>query len=548
MAPLQNVGRVRLALGSLSRSIGTTANFATVTTSGSGILTNTLNGASGILGGWATTSNGTEWARVNGVTVSASGLQITGGAAYVHTASTTNTSNEDMTSSLTLNPGVTMGSLRFNTATASTLTLNGAITIATGGILVTNNVAGNTATITGGTSLTSGNGPFGDLIAIVNGAGSGLNISSPVVNGITATGLTKAGAGLLTLGAMNTFTGGIFISGGTVMLNSPGALNASGINTVSFGNDVGLLGTSSASGQSLAGAPLTGTLRLNGNSVMVAGISDLNVWSGTSRIDDTSAYAATLTVNATGTSSSTFAGVIADGTGGGALALTKSGSGALTLAGVNTYTGGTTVGAGTLELAPSGQLPAGSSVMVTGSGVLSGTGRANGAVTVGGGGTISPGSNTVGAIGILTVGSAAFQPGGTFLLDLARNPTGGSAGVNWDSLAVSGALDLSGLTSSSSFTIKLQSADPTLFNPSQSYTWLSVINAGSVTPPVAVNWFGVDASAFATGVTGTFSLVADGPSFDLNYASAIPEPSTFAVLAGLGVLSLAGRRRRADYP
>ena len=52
--------------------------------------------------------------------------------------------------------------------------------------------------------------------------------------------------------------------------------------------------------------------------------------------------------------SSTFSGFIQNGTG--TVALTKAGSGTLTLSGANTYTGGTTLGGGELSLGSSGAI------------------------------------------------------------------------------------------------------------------------------------------------------------------------------------------------
>jgi autotransporter-associated beta strand protein len=56
----------------------------------------------------------------------------------------------------------------------------------------------------------------------------------------------------------------------------------------------------------------------------------------------------TLTVGSTNNLSGTFGGVIADGTGAGGL--TKAGTGTFTLTGANTYSGGTTLNAGTLNI------------------------------------------------------------------------------------------------------------------------------------------------------------------------------------------------------
>ena len=110
----------------------------------------------------------------------------------------------------------------------------------------------------------------------------------------------------------------------------------------------------------------------------------------------------TLTANVAG--AATIASPI-QGTGG----LTKTGTGVLTLSGTNTYTGPTTVSAGTLLV--NGSQPS-SSVTVASGATLGGTGT-TGPVTISG--IVSPG---VGGPGILHSGNATFNPG----LDLRRGP------------------------------------------------------------------------------------------------------------------------------
>jgi autotransporter-associated beta strand protein len=67
----------------------------------------------------------------------------------------------------------------------------------------------------------------------------------------------------------------------------------------------------------------------------------------------------TLEVGALGTNS-TFSGILLNNNFGGTLAFSKVGSGTLTLSGINTYTGATAIGAGTLEIASTGLLGGGS--------------------------------------------------------------------------------------------------------------------------------------------------------------------------------------------
>src|SRR5581483_7958167 len=102
-----------------------------------------------------------------------------------------------------LTAGVIINSLRFNTAAANTFTLTGTNTVTSGGILVTSAVGNNLSTITGGTLL----GASGqDLVVIQNNTSNGLTIASAIQNNTTATGLTKSGAGTLTLSGANTYT------------------------------------------------------------------------------------------------------------------------------------------------------------------------------------------------------------------------------------------------------------------------------------------------------------------------------------------------------
>ena len=105
---------------------------------------------------------------------------------------------------------------------------------------------------------------------------------------------------------------------------------------------------------------------------------------------------------------------------GGSQGLYKSGAGTLNLGGANTYTGVTVVSAGTLLVSnSSGSATGTGAVSVASDGTLGGTGWVDGAVSVAGG-TIAPGSST----GVLSVGSANFDPNSTLEIELTGN--GGS--------------------------------------------------------------------------------------------------------------------------
>ena len=204
-----------LSLGAITRSVGGTIDFA----NSLGSITTTNANTGGILGGWAT-YNPTTWAVANG------GSAITGLSTYTTTGASGTTAgnytgnNIDVTNSAGALSGViTPDSLRFNTPGANTLALAaGNNIIGTGGILVTP-YAGSSV-ITGGT-LEGAAGA--DLIVIQNNntqnnAANGLTIASVIADNTSATGLTKAGPGNLTLTGTNTYTGITTIDAGTLTL------------------------------------------------------------------------------------------------------------------------------------------------------------------------------------------------------------------------------------------------------------------------------------------------------------------------------------------
>jgi autotransporter-associated beta strand protein len=127
-------------------------------------------------------------------------------------------------------------------------------------------------------------------------------------------------------------------------------------------------------------------------------------------------------------SSTTFSGVMSGNSG----RLVKEGTGVFTLSGANTYTGMTTISAGTLLV--NGSQPA-SPVTIDAGAVLGGSGTV-GIVTAAG--TVSPGSPSP---GVLTIGgNATFNSGSSVRVRL----NGTSAGTGYDQVNVSGRVDLSG--------------------------------------------------------------------------------------------------------
>ena len=177
--------------------------------------------------------------------------------------------------------------------------------------------------------------------------------SGTLQNGSGILGLTKIGIGTLTLSGINTYSALTMVSAGTLQAGSGGALSAASDFIVNSILNMG--GFSNAIG-SLAGSGI---------------------------VTDTGT-AATLSAGGDN-ASSVFSGVLQNGPG--ALALTKTGTGTLTLSGTNTYSGPTTVSAGTLQAGSGGALSPNSDFTVTS--ILNMGGFSNTVGSLAGSGTVT---------------------------------------------------------------------------------------------------------------------------------------------------------------
>ncbi len=130
--------------------------------------------------------------------------------------------------------------------------------------------------------------------------------------------------------------------------------------------------------------------------------------------------------------------VLINGVISGSGSLIKTGSDDLTLAGANTYTGGTVVSAGTLIANnASGSATGSGAVMVSSGGTLGGTGTIAGAVAISAGGTLEPGDDTVDTLTVL----GGVAQAGTWEVDVDGTGDGFA-----DLLAITGDLSLAGTT------------------------------------------------------------------------------------------------------
>lgn len=189
------------------------------------------------------------------------------------------------------------------------------------------------------------------------------NIGESTVGSTLSFGTQGTSTGTIALAGNNTFTGGLSIDVTNVRIDSAGALNSTAPNKVTF--------VSSAVVKSLS---------LNGNSITIAGLAS-TAGAGAGTVRNQNATAATLTISST--SDTLFAGTLADGTGGGALSVIKTGSFAQSLSGTNTFTGGLTLNQGGLNLNSSTALGATASTFTINGGTLGNSSGANVAITNG---------------------------------------------------------------------------------------------------------------------------------------------------------------------
>jgi autotransporter-associated beta strand protein len=126
-----------------------------------------------------------------------------------------------------------------------------------------------------------------------------------------------------------------------------------GVYTVNNGAILTTLGTSALNSQTLTN---NGTVNVNGGQLLAGPLSGSGViTTSTTGLQD---------LLVSNTNSTTFSGSILDGSG--TLALTKNGSGNLTLTGSSNYTGDTTVNAGSIGVAATASINAASKVKING--------------------------------------------------------------------------------------------------------------------------------------------------------------------------------------
>ncbi|WP_448191403.1 beta strand repeat-containing protein [Azospirillum sp. sgz301742] len=411
-------------------------------------------------------------------------LSVTSDRIYVDTAA------EDLGSDLN---GVSLNEAVYIAGTSSkTLVLTSALAGQTTTLSYDITIAGALtidADAASGYTLTAKQVTFGSggSLTVTNGASDTITINSRLNGGATA-GLTKAGAGTLTLGYTSSggneaiWSGAMTVNAGTLAVASDDALSS-------------------------------GTLSLNGGTLSLTAATTIDNAVAVDSDGGTVANSAAVTLSG-----------ILSGTG----ALTKSGTGTLTLSRANTRSGGTTVSEGTLTLSGGSALSDSGSVAVasgatlalstdetigslsgagavtlgvraltvvqSADGTLSGVISGTGALTKSGSGTLTlSGSNTYTGLtgvsaGTLSIGASSNIGTGAIVLNGGTLDITGATtlsqsillGASHGTVSNSAAVTLSGVISGTGYNLTKTGTGTLTLSGTNTYTGTTTINAGSV--------------------------------------------------------------------
>lgn len=406
-----NGGAIYVATGGTLTILDTPISGAAVTggaagTAGTGIGPSAINGFSAAAGS------------AQGAAIYLSGVRAnigvsTGTVTYANTIGGSGLTTGGVNTAINKTGDGTLVLSAANTFTGNVNIAAGTLSIAATASLgnVANDVVmsnGTTLAVTGTTTLANGRAfSIAGTSTIDVATGTTTTLQGVIANGASAGSLVKSGDGTLLLSATNTYTGSTTVNAGTLRVGSANAIPS---------------GTELTIGA-------TGSFDMNG----FAGVFGSLAGAGT--VTNGGASAAALTTGGND-ADSTYSGSIQNGAG--AVSLTKTGTGKLTLSGANTYSGATTISGGTLAVNGSIASP----VTVIAGGTLGGNGIINNSVSIQPSGAFAPGNS----IGTTTVnGSLTFAAGSVYRVEADAagnsdriNVTGapGSATINGGTVAV----------------------------------------------------------------------------------------------------------------
>jgi autotransporter-associated beta strand protein len=425
--------------------------------------------------------------------------------------------------------------------------------------VVTPGVAGYNWGGLSGTLTLGGNASVGANAVTYKNGGTVILTGSQSYSGVTtiqgATMLTAQNG--ITTRSGNSFTGTSAITFASVLSVSQvsnagsdstlGSSAAAATNLVIDGGVLRHTGVSSSSTDRLFTIGARGaTLESTGaGAVTVGSAGGANLLSGTG--------ARTLTVGGAGAARNTVASQLTNGTDvvNDVLSLTKAGAGTWVLSANNTYTGSTSVTAGSLFINGDQALATGAVAVAAGA-TLGGSGTIGGVVSLASAATLSPGSGP----GTLTLGqSLSLVSGGNYNWQMLSGTGVAGASNAWDLLAVTGSLSIDS-TSVDPFKINLwtlsgtspdTSGNAANFNSALSYTWTIATAAGGISGFDATKFQIMTSATNGTGGfsnnygSGTFSIAQSGNDLNLVFtAGAAPSVITINVASGTQTQTAAG--------